>query len=78
MAPLYAFLWFFFGFGAIAMIGAALLLPEFQPYLDQVDAEGDFILDENGARVRSGSRSERIIPVKTEKEILDEMKKLGM
>ena len=78
MAPLYAFLWFFFGFGAITMIGAALLLPEFQPYLDQVDAEGDFILDENGARVRSGSRSERIGTGKTEKEILDEMKKLGM
>ena len=80
MGPLYAFIWFFFGFGAITMIGAALLLPEFQPYLDQVDAEGDFILDKNGARVRAGAgvSFDRGAPVKTEQEILDEMKKLGM
>ena len=33
--PLYAFCWFFFGFGALAMLGATLLLPEFRPFLDK-------------------------------------------
>ncbi len=32
MLPLWAFCWFFFGFGAIAMLGAKLLLPLFRPY----------------------------------------------
>lgn len=32
MLPLWAFCWFFFGFGAIAMAGAKLLLPLFKPY----------------------------------------------
>ena len=41
--PLYAFCWFFFGFGALAMLGSALLVKEFAPYLPAVDAEGDFI-----------------------------------
>ena len=80
MMPLYAFIWFFFGFGAVAMIGAALLLPEFRPYLAQVDAEGDFILDENGGRLRAEApeRGAAGAMQKTEKEILEEMKKLGM
>ena len=32
MLPLWAFCWFFFGFGAIALLGARLLLPLFRPY----------------------------------------------
>lgn len=32
MLPLWAFCWFFFGFGAIAMLGAKLLLPLFKPF----------------------------------------------
>lgn len=31
--PLYAFCWCTFGFAALAMLGAKLLLPEFSPYL---------------------------------------------
>lgn len=81
LAPLYAFLWFFFGFGGVAMIGAALLLPEFRPYLDPVDAEGDFLYDEEGNRIRAaveGVYPTAEVPQKSEKEILEEMKKLGM
>ena len=33
MLPLYAFLWVLCGFGLQAMLGATLLLPEFEPYL---------------------------------------------
>ena len=79
--PLYAFIWFFFGFGAIALTGAALLLPEFRPYLDPVDAAGEFLYDEAGNRVRAGGGTEvpaAGAPGKSEREILEEMKKLGM
>ncbi len=38
--PLYAFLWCFFGFGAIAMIGSYLLMPQFKEFLPAVDSEG--------------------------------------
>ena len=79
--PLYAFLWTFFGFGAIALLGAALLLPEFKPYLPLVDAAGDFILDEQGNKLPADSEIESPEPggeEKTEQEILEEMKRLGM
>ena len=33
MLPMWAFCWFFFGFGAIAMLGTKLMLPLFKPYL---------------------------------------------
>ena len=39
MLPLYAFCWFFFGFGAVAMIGSSLLVKEFAPYLDPKEQE---------------------------------------
>lgn len=82
MMPLYAFIWFFFGFGAVSMIGAALLLPEFVPYLDAVDAYGCFILDENGNRTKrnpnESSESEEKGPGRAPGKILKEMKKLGM
>ena len=32
MLPMWAFCWFFFGFGAIALLGAKLLLPLFKPF----------------------------------------------
>ena len=89
MMPLYAFIWCFFGFGAIAMLGATLLLPEMKPYLPIVDACGDFILDENGQKILPGSEAEArmmeeegdyemIVDEKSEAEILAEMEKLGM
>ena len=81
--PLYAFLWFLFGFGAIAMLTSRLLLPEFKPFLPLVDDYGDFILDENGNQQKPGRDSEQApaegaAPEKTEAEILEEMKKLDM
>ena len=72
--PLYAFLWSTCGFGLIALLGATLLLPEFKPYLPEVDACGDFILDpEDEARWADSSGG---APEKTEAEILEEMRKL--
>ena len=79
--PLYAFLWSFFGFGAIAMLSARLLLPEFKPYLPLVDSSGDFILDENGQQQKPGEQSgpaDHDSHEKSEKEILEEMRKLSM
>ena len=35
--PLWAFCWFFFGFGAIALLGASLMLPLFAPYQEKKD-----------------------------------------
>lgn len=81
MMPLYAFLWTFFGFGAIAMLTAKLLLPLFTPLLPLVDEAGDFILDENGNPLRPGEEekiSHQGPHEKSEAEILEEMKKLGM
>lgn len=88
--PLYAFIWMFFGFGAIALLGAVLLLPEFKPFLPLVDACGDFILDpEDEALWADGPEGEAAREEamknaatggheKTEEEILEEMLKLGM
>ena len=81
MQPLYAFLWTFFGFGAIAMLTARLLLPMFSPLLPLVDQAGDFILDENGNPLRPGDEDkapDQGPHEKSEAEILEEMKKLGM
>ena len=80
--PLYSFLWTLFGFGAIAMLGARVLLPDFKPYLPLVDACGDFILDREGRRLSANAvvdeEGEIAAPEKSEAEILEEMKKLGM
>lgn len=79
--PLYAFLWAFIGFGALAMLTSHLLLPEFRPLLPLVDEDGCFVLDEDGRRLIPGEGS---VPVqglaheKSEAEILKEMEKLGM
>ncbi len=88
MMPLYAFIWFFFGFGAITMLTARLLLKDFSKYLPIVDDFGDFILDENGNTIMPGSPEEKAYYASadhadgghemTEDEILEEMKKLDM
>ena len=65
--PLYAFLWCLFGFGAVELLSASLLLPDFTPYLPTVDEFGNFVTDDE-----SGPQE------KSEAEILEEMKKLGM
>lgn len=88
MLPLYAFIWFFFGFGAIAMLTARLLIKEFTPYLPIVDDFGDFILTEDGQPIMPGSEEEKAYfalqdgasggKEKTEDEILEEMKMLDM
>lgn len=43
--PLYAFIWTMCGFGLVAMLGSTLLLPEFKPFLPEVD--GDVIMNPN-------------------------------
>lgn len=85
MMPLYGFIWVTCGFGLVALLGATLLLKEFTPYLPKVDACGDFILDEEdeAAWADSPEGPERLdapggAPEKSEAEILEEMKKLGM
>lgn len=45
--PLYAFIWTMCGFGLLAMLGSTLLLPEFKPFLPEVNDDGDFIMDPN-------------------------------
>lgn len=79
--PLYAFLWTFIGFGAVAMLTARLLLPEFEPYLPLVDGCGDFVLDEDGNRLMPGDEEKAASQggrEETVEEILEEMRKLGM
>ena len=67
MLPLYAFLWVLCGFGLQAMLGATLLLPEFEPYLTPKEEEGKEEPPE-GSTART----------QTQEEILEDMQKLGM
>lgn len=80
--PLYGFIWVTCGFGAIAMLTATLLLPEFKPYLPLVDASGEFVLDENGNPMMPGQEAAAGLAdggaQKTDAEIQEEMKRLGM
>ncbi|MDO5336224.1 MAG: YesL family protein [Eubacteriales bacterium] len=75
MQPLYAFLWVSFGFGAVALLGATLLLPDFKVYLPPVDEYGN-IISESETEVHKPKESEN--HEKTETQRLEEMKKLGM
>lgn len=83
MLPLYAFIWITCGYSLIVLLSSKLLLKEFVPYLPAVDACGDFILDEEDEALWA-DRPDVIAPsgggapVKSEAEILEEMKKLGM
>lgn len=63
MLPLYAFLWCFFGFGAVAMIGASLLLPDMAPFLDPAEAPEDA-----GEDAADADRQ----------QVLDDMERMGM
>lgn len=86
--PLYAFIWFFFGFGAIVMLTSRLLIKDFSRFLPLVDDSGDFILDPEGNKIMPGSPEEKAyyesegISVgsdeQSEEDILEEMKKLDM
>ncbi|MBQ3264443.1 MAG: DUF624 domain-containing protein [Ruminococcus sp.] len=88
LMPLYAFCWFFFGFGAITMLTARLLIKDYNKYLPLVDDFGDFILTEDGKQIMPGSPEEKAYFAgegasagandMTEEEILEEMKKLDM
>ena len=81
--PLYGFIWVTFGTGAIGMLTATLLLPEFKPYLPLVDASGEFVLDDDGNPLMPGQESSaagnlEASAEKSDAEIQEEMKKLGM
>lgn len=86
LLPLYAFCWFFFGFGAIVMLTARLLIKDYNKYLPLVDDFGDFILTEDGKMIMPGTPEEKAYFAsqnpsggeKTEEEILEEMKMLDM
>ena len=65
--PLYAFLWCAFGFAAVEMLSASLLLRDFAQYLPLVDQFGNILSDEE---INAGEKSEA--------EILEEMRKLDM
>lgn len=78
MLPLYAFIWCTCGFALVVLIGATLLIREFTPYLPKVDACGDFILNEEDEAMWADGTPEGGAPEKSEAEILEEMKKLGM
>lgn len=88
LLPLYAFIWFFFGFGAIVMLTSRLLIKDFSRFLPLVDDCGDFILTEDGKKIMPGSEEEKAyyesgedsseLSDMTEKDILEEMKKLDM
>ena len=68
--PLYAFLWCTFGFGAVGMLTASLLVREFEPFLPEVDQYGNFIAE--------GETVEPAAPEQSEAEILEELRKLDM
>ncbi len=74
MMPLYAFLWCFFGFGAIAMLGAVLLLPDMAPFLDQgrEDLSEEASDEPDIADAPGESEAEDV------QRALDDMQKLGM
>lgn len=77
--PLYAFIWVTCGFGLIALLTSTLLLEEFKPYLPMVDICGDIIQNpEDEAYWADSPEGAGGVPEKSEAEILEEMKKLGM
>ena len=88
MMPLYAFCWFFFGFGAIVMLTARLLIKDYNKYLPIVDDFGDFILTEDGKQIMPGSPEEKALYEDgqdsfgrhdmTEEDMIKELEKLDM
>jgi uncharacterized membrane protein YesL len=74
LQPLFAFIWFFFGFGAVAYLGACLVLPDFSVYLTPLE-DGTDEMDE-AAEAADGTSFSGYH--KSEGEILEEMERLGM
>ena len=77
MMPLYAFIWTFFGFGAVAMLNSSLLLPQMRPWLPRVDAFGNFLTEEDVNEASAEDDPEEHIEPSPE-QILKDMEKLGM
>lgn len=88
LMPLYAFCWFFFGFGAITMLTARLLIKDYNRFLPLVDDFGDFILTEDGKQIMPGSPEEKALYEEggdsfggsemSEEEMIKELQKLDM
>ena len=82
LMPLYAFVWTFFGFGAIGMLTAKLLVTDFQPLLPLVDEEGNYYYGEDGKPLMPGDEDKIIGDSGNysteEADILKEMLELDM
>lgn len=78
MQPLYAFIWAFFGFGLLSVLDAKLMLPVFKPFLPAVDEYGDFIIEPENGETEEEEHADSSPAMKSEKEILEEMQRLGM
>ena len=82
MLPLYAFIWCFFGFGAIAMLTAKLLVTDFAKLLPLVDSEGNYYYDEDGKPLMPGDEDKIIGDSGSystvDEDILKEMLELDM
>jgi uncharacterized membrane protein YesL len=75
LQPLFAFVWCFFGFGAVAYLGACLVLPDFAVYLTPLDNFEEEVENEDGTAEGTAGFSEY---QKSEHEILKEMERLDM
>ena len=69
--PMYAFLWCLFGFAAVGLLTVSLLLKEYMPYLENDTDAADDVREKEEDADDAAHR-------KTEAEILEEMKKMGM
>lgn len=86
LMPLYAFCWFFFGFGAITMLTSRLLIKDYNRFLPLVDDFGDFILTEDGKKIMPGSPEEEALNNSggtgghelSEDEMISELQRLDM
>ena len=77
--PLYAFIWAFFGFGAVAMLTSTLLLKDFSLYLPTVDSFGNILTEEEVEELRRTGQLAAPEEMKDSgKAALDDMKKIGM
>ena len=72
--PLYAFIWFFFGFSAIAMACSAMLIRDFEKYLPA--REEEFSTDGQSSYGEDGPSGQG--KVQSDRKTLKEMKKLDM
>lgn len=75
--PLYGFIWITCGYALVALVISVLLLREFSPYLPKVDANGDPVPEEDDNEKDTENPEGSGGHEKSEKEILEEIKKLG-